>query len=366
MSSPPRTSRNPAPTYHTPAHPGHPCHSRNTTPTHPPANTIQHGLLHHLQREQLWKGAWTTDLITSLAYNARAHARSRPWQSLTAKAQLTTILKSIGALTTTYTLNAWKHRRRAAIQIHQQIQRHANPASFDHTPRLSHTDKIKYSDPILTELQLQDTLHRLLRLNPTRPYATSRTFGRRRAHQQQMPQPSPPPAPPQPSHAIHTNQFTIRLTQLPQHRLTQSLIHSLPYCVCCLCNQNHTDPTCPPHQTPLLAHRCHFNQRDPEDIDPTFPHHPAHTDWTALHWTVWHSSIQHPDQPTPPTATPTPTTHTPPPVQTQPTQPTPRVTAAPTTTNQLLLSSAPNHPPTQAKLCYHQPTNSAQTPPNHP
>jgi hypothetical protein len=153
---------------------------------------IQHSLLHHPQREQLWKGAWTTELITSLAYNARAHARSRPWQSPAAKAQLTTILKSIGTLTTAYTLNAWKHRRRAAIQIHQQIQRHANPTLFDHTPRLPHMDKIKYSDPILTESQLQDTLHRLLRLNPTRPNATRRTFGRRRAHQQQTPQPPPP------------------------------------------------------------------------------------------------------------------------------------------------------------------------------
>jgi hypothetical protein len=145
---------------------------------------IQHGLLHHPQRKQLWKGAWITNLITSLTYNARAHARSRPWQSLTAKAQLTTILKTIGTLTTTYTLDAWKHRRRAAIQIHQQIQRHANLALFDYTPRLSHMDKIKYSDPILTEPQLQGTLQRLPWLNPTRPYATSRTFGHRRAHQQ--------------------------------------------------------------------------------------------------------------------------------------------------------------------------------------
>ena len=38
---------------------------------------LQHGLLHHPQLEHLWKGAWTQDLITSLAYNARAHARAR-------------------------------------------------------------------------------------------------------------------------------------------------------------------------------------------------------------------------------------------------------------------------------------------------
>ena len=151
---------------------------------------LQHGLLHHPQREHLWKGAWATDLITSLAYNARAHARFRPWQSPTAKAQLASILKTIGTLTATYTLNAWKHRRRAAIQIHQQIQRRANSTLFDHAPRLPHMDKIKYSDPILTEDQLQSTLHRLIRLNPIRPHATRRTFGHRRTHQLQTSQPS--------------------------------------------------------------------------------------------------------------------------------------------------------------------------------
>jgi hypothetical protein len=51
----------------------------------------------------------TQDLITSLAYNARACARSHPWWTNAAKTQLTSIIKSIGALTTTYTLQAWKH-----------------------------------------------------------------------------------------------------------------------------------------------------------------------------------------------------------------------------------------------------------------
>ena len=60
---------------------------------------LQHGLLHHSQREHLWKGAWTQDLITTLAYNARAHARSRPWQTNAAKTQLTATIKAIGTLT---------------------------------------------------------------------------------------------------------------------------------------------------------------------------------------------------------------------------------------------------------------------------
>ena len=56
---------------------------------------LQHGLLHHPQREHLWKGAWAQELITSLAYNARVHARSRPWRTNSAKAQLTNIIKTI-------------------------------------------------------------------------------------------------------------------------------------------------------------------------------------------------------------------------------------------------------------------------------
>ena len=67
---------------------------------------LQHSLLHHPQREHLWKGAWTQELITSLAYNARAHARARPWQTNAAKTQLAATIKTIGTLTTTYTLNA--------------------------------------------------------------------------------------------------------------------------------------------------------------------------------------------------------------------------------------------------------------------
>ena len=39
-------------------------------------------------------------------------------------------------------------------------------------------DKIKYSDPILTEDQLHSTLQRIQQLNPARLHATRRTFGR--------------------------------------------------------------------------------------------------------------------------------------------------------------------------------------------
>ena len=192
---------------------------------------LKHGLLHHPQREHLWKAAWTQDLITSLAYNARAHARARPWQSNAAKTQLTNIIKSIGALTTTYTLNAWKHRRRAAIQIHHHIQKQTQPALFDHAPRLPHMDKIKYSDPILTDDQLHSTIQRILRLNPARSHATRRTFGRRRLHQQPIPQPTPAPDTlPTPTDPA-TNQFTIGLDHLSNQRLTQSLLQTLPYCV---------------------------------------------------------------------------------------------------------------------------------------
>ena len=216
---------------------------------------LQHGLLHHPQREHLWKGAWTQTLITSLAYSARAHARGRPWQSNAAKTQLANIIKSIGSLTTTYTLNAWKHRRRAAIQIHHSIQKHTQPNLFDHAPRLPHMDKIKYSDPILTEQQLHSTMQRILRLNPARPHATRRTFGRRRQHQQPTPQPTPVTdtllIPTEPD----TNQFTIGLNHLPNQRLTQSLLQTLPYCVCCLCNQDHPTPNCPPDREPTLLQK---------------------------------------------------------------------------------------------------------------
>ena len=231
-----RTTQNASQAHHTTTHPGHtqlsgtpapghPTPTRQTMPsppTRPPPPP---------QREHLWKGAWTQDLITSLAYNARAYARTRPWQTNAAKTQLAATIKAIGTLTTTYTLSAWKHRRRAAIQIHQ-TQTH--PALFDHAPRLPHMDKIKYSDPILTEDQLHSTLQRILRLNPARPHATRRTFGRRRLHQQPPVQPPAAPGIP-PTHAEPaTHQFTIGVTHFPNQRLTQSLIQALPYCVCCL------------------------------------------------------------------------------------------------------------------------------------
>ena len=58
---------------------------------------------------------------------------------------LTKALQGFGAITTTYVLNAWKLRRRAAFQIHQQICAHPNPSHFDHVPRLLHIKSIKNS-----------------------------------------------------------------------------------------------------------------------------------------------------------------------------------------------------------------------------
>jgi hypothetical protein len=257
---------------------------------------LQHGLLHHPQREHLWKGAWTQDLVTSLAYNARAHARSRPWRTNAAKTQLTSIIKSIGSLTTAYTLQAWKHRRRAAIQIHQQIQQQPHPNLYDHAPRLPHMDKIKYSDPILTDEQLYDTLQRIQRLNPTRPHNTHRTFGRRRLHQQPLAQPPQVPDISPPQTDTGTNQFTISLNHLPNQRITQSLLQMLPYCICCLCDQDHANPTCPPARRAPPPHHCLSTPRHPEDIDPAFPHAPSQQDWHALHWEVWHSPSNTRDQ----------------------------------------------------------------------
>ena len=170
-------------------------------------------------------------------------------------------------------------------------------------------DKIKYSDPILTEDQLHSTLQRIQQLNPARPHATRRTFGRRRLHQQ--PPIQPPPAPGiSPTHAEPaTHQFTIGLTHLPNQRLTQSLLQSLPYCVCCLCDQDHTKPTCPPLRVPHTPHRCHIVPTDPDDIDPAFPHALSQPDWKAPHWEVWNSPAQHHGPTSPPTPPETPNTN---------------------------------------------------------
>ena len=130
----------------------------------------------------------TTNLST-LADTARANTRQNLWRSSAAISLLTKTLQGFGAITTTYVLNAWKLRRRAAFQIHQQICAHTNPSHFDHVPRLPHIESIKFMEPILTADQLPFILQRLLRLNPARPYPTLRTFGRRRRHFQLMQQP---------------------------------------------------------------------------------------------------------------------------------------------------------------------------------
>ena len=157
-------------------------------------------------------------------------------------------------------------------------------------------------------------MQRILRLNPDRPHATRRTFGRRRQHQQPTPQPTPVTdtllTPTEPD----TNQFTIGLNHLPNQRLTQSLLQTLPYCVCCLCNQDHPTPNCPPGREPTLLHRCQIILADPEDIDHTLPPTLSPPDWNALHWEIWnsptrpHEPTNHPATPPPPhdtlTATP--------------------------------------------------------------
>ena len=170
-------------------------------------------------------------------------------------------------------------------------------------------DKIKYSDPILTDDQLHNTIQRIQRLNPARPHATRRTFGRRRLHQQPPVQPPSSPDNNLPHAEPTTHQFTIGLNHLPNQRLTHSLIQSLPYCVCCLCDQEHTQPTCPPLRTPHPLHRCQIVPADPDDIDPAFPHALSTPDWNALHWEVWNSPAQ-PHEPTSlPTTPQTPTTN---------------------------------------------------------
>ena len=153
--------------------------------------------------------------------------------------------QNYGTITTTYVLNAWKIRRRAAFQIHQKITNWPTPAFFDHVPRLPHIDSIKYMEPALTEDQLQIILTKLLRLNPARLDLANRTFARRwrRLHHQLQPMPEPTPVPGEP--APETN-FTIGIDHRPQVRPTHSLIASLPFCVCCLCGYDHATPDCPP------------------------------------------------------------------------------------------------------------------------
>jgi hypothetical protein len=115
-------------------------------------------------------------------------------------------------------------------------------------------DKIKYTDPIFTDDQIHTTIQRILRLNPAHPHATRRTFGRRRLRQQHTPQLPLTSATPLPQTQPATNQFTICINHIPNPRLTQSLIESLHFCICCLCDQDHTDPTCPPRRMAPLLH----------------------------------------------------------------------------------------------------------------
>ena len=219
---------------------------------------------------------------------------TNPWRSSAALSLLTKTLQGFGAITTTFVLNAWKLRRRAAFQIHQQICAHPNPSYFDHVPRLPHIENIKFMEPTLTTEQLTLILQRLLRLNPARPDLALRTFGRRRRHFQLMQQPPPLdiPAPitPQPPEA----NFTIGINNRPQLRHSLSLIASLPYCVCCLCGQDHSTPDCPPPspQQPAHPHVCNlYTTYEDDPADDPVPNSlalPEHT-WRALHWDVWNS-----------------------------------------------------------------------------
>ena len=80
----------------------------------------------------------------------------------------------------------------------------------------------------------------------------------------------------------------------PQSRLSLSLIASLPYCVCCLCGQDHSTPDCPqpPPQQPNHPHVCNlystYDDDPAEDPVPNSLALPEHT-WRALHWDVWNS-----------------------------------------------------------------------------
>ena len=249
---------------------------------------LRTGLSNSPHRELLWKGAWTTNLIASLADTARANTRNNPWRSPTAIALLVKTLKNFGALTTNYVLNASKIRRRAAFQIHQKINTWATPSFFDHVPRLPHIDSIKYMEPALTEDQLQIILNKLLRLNPARPDLANRTFGRRRRRLYQLLQPPPEPNLVTTERTPETN-FTIPITLWPQQRPTLSLIASLPYCVCCLCGYDHVTPDCPPRTSlPTSLHTCQLQTThvDPDTPAPQPQALLTEQDWSALHWDI--------------------------------------------------------------------------------
>ena len=224
----------------------------------------------------------TTNLST-LADTARANTRQNLWRSFAAIFLLTKTLQGFGTITTTYVLNAWKLRWRAAFQIHQQICAHTNPSHFDHVPRLPHIESIKFMEPILTADQLPFILQRLLRLNPARPDPTLRTFGRRRRHFQLMQQPPTPDIPTIVTPPTSETNFTIGMNNRPQSCPSLSLIASLPYCVCCLCGQDHSNPDCPPlpPQQSSHPHVCNlyttYDDDSAEDPVPNSQALPEHT-----------------------------------------------------------------------------------------
>ena len=94
---------------------------------------LRTGLINSPHRELLWKGAWTTNLIASFEDTARANTRDNPWRTPMASSLLTKTLQNFGTITT-FVLNAWKLRRRAAFQIHQKICSWLTPSFFDHVP----------------------------------------------------------------------------------------------------------------------------------------------------------------------------------------------------------------------------------------
>ena len=163
-------------------------------------------------------------------------------------------------------------------------------------------------EPTLTADQLSFIMQRL---SPARPDLALRTFGRRRRHFQLLQQPPTPSnsatATPQPP---ETN-FTIGMNNRPQIRPSLSLIASLPYCVCCLCGQDHSTPDCPQPspQQPNHPHVCNlyttYDEDPTEDPVPNSLALPEHT-WRALHWDVWNSQDPPPGIPLLPRMPPNP------------------------------------------------------------
>ena len=92
-------------------------------------------------------------------------------------------------------------------QIHRLTHNHLHPQCMETPSPRRHPNTPP--DPIFTEDQLHSTLQRILRLNPARPHATRRTFGRRRLHQQPITQPLPAPDMLPPHAEPEKNQFTI-------------------------------------------------------------------------------------------------------------------------------------------------------------